>query len=116
MVSTCTSECKVIQGVGRQILQGFRLLADTHAYGAGYPGYDPQDTIEDVIAKSPFDAFSKVAGEAIPHATTASVAAMDIAKTDESFFGTILSVLTDAPSLCSRDALPRRGAGRDARV
>lgn len=37
------------------LLQGFRLLADTHAYGAGYPGYDPQDTIEDVIAKSPFD-------------------------------------------------------------
>jgi len=32
----------------------FRKFGECFVYGEGYPGYNPQDTIEDVFAKSPF--------------------------------------------------------------
>jgi len=35
-------------------VKAFRKLTNCFVYGEGYPGYDKKDTIDDVIAKSPF--------------------------------------------------------------
>jgi len=36
-------------------IRAFRKFGECFVYGEGYPGYNPQDRIEDVFAKSPFE-------------------------------------------------------------